>query len=158
MFERIFRTLALIGGCGLLLLLALTVAAVVMRKVFGSPLIGIFDISQVTLIVIVFSGMAYCGITRGHVAVDLFNDLFPSRVQKLLNVVVNLVTAALLGFMAWITVIRAFDAREINEATMMIFIPHFPFFLMAAVGLTAYAIASFMLATGYIADKQENSD
>mgnify|MGYP004008536819 FL=1 len=85
MIERIFRNFALLGGFGLLLLLALTVAAVVMRKVFGTPLLGVFDISQMTLIVIVFSGLAYCGITRGHVAVDLFSDFFPPTIQKVLD-------------------------------------------------------------------------
>ena len=106
MIERIFRNFALLGGFGLLLLLALTVAAVVMRKVFGTPLLGVFDISQMTLIVIVFSGLAYCGITRGHVAVDLFSDFFPPTIQKVLNVVINMVTAALLSMMAWFTAIH----------------------------------------------------
>jgi len=158
MLERLFRALALLGGLGLLGLLVLTVAAVVMRKGFGTPLLGVFDLSQVTLIFIVFSGMAHCGITRGHVAIDLFNNMFPPSLQKSLNVVINLVTAGLLGFMAWITVIRGFDAREINEATMMVFIPHFPFYLFVALGLMLYALACLLLAIGYKAGAPDEAD
>jgi TRAP-type C4-dicarboxylate transport system permease small subunit len=158
MIERIFRSLALLGGLGLLGLLALTVVAVIMRKGFGSPLIGVFDFSQVMLIVIVFSGMAYCGITRGHVAVELFNDFFPTRIQRALNFVINLITAILLAFMSWITLMRAFDARELNEATMMIFIPHFPFLIIVALGLALYALASLLLAFDYQAETSERMD
>ena len=144
--ERLLRYLALGGGLGLLWLLAMTVAAVIMRKVFGSPLLGVFDLSQVTMIVIVFSGMSYCAITRGHVAVELFNDLLPTRLQKLLSLAINLVSAALLGFIAWRTTLKAFEAIEDNEATMMIFIPHFPFILFAALGFALHAIACLLLA------------
>ena len=157
MIERLFRLIALLGGLGLLGLLALTVAAVLMRKGFGSPLIGVFDISQVTLIVIVFSGMAHCGITRGHVAVELFNDFFSAQIQRVVNFLVNITTAVLLGFMSWVSLIRAFDARDLNEATMIIFIPHFPFMIIVALGLALYALASLMLAFGYKADAPESS-
>jgi TRAP-type C4-dicarboxylate transport system permease small subunit len=143
--ETLLRYLALGGGIGLLWLLVMTVAAVVMRKVFGSPLLGVFDLSQVTMIVIVFSGMAYCAIKRGHVAVELFNDMLPPRLQTLLNAAINLVSAALLGFIAWKTTLKAFEAIEDNEATMMIFIPHFPFILFAALGFALHAVACLML-------------
>ncbi|MDP6173818.1 MAG: TRAP transporter small permease [Rhodospirillales bacterium] len=158
MVARLLRAVALLGGFGLLGLLALTVVAVVMRKIFGSHLIGIFDISQVTLIFIVSSGMAHCGITRGHMAVDMFSDMFPPRLQNLLNGVINLVTAGLLAFMAWVTVFRAFDAQELNEATMMIFIPHFPFLLLVAAGLALYALACLLLAAGYEVDGPDAVD
>lgn len=148
MIERLMRYLALGGGIGLLWLLAMTAAAVVMRKVFGSPLLGVFDVSQVTMIIIVFSGMSYCAITRGHVAVELFSGMLPARVQKWLNIAVNLISAALLGFIAWKTALKAFEAIELNEATMMIFIAHYPFILFAALGFALHALACLMLAFG----------
>lgn len=158
MIEKFFRYLAIVGGVGLLWLLAMTVAAVVMRKVFGAPLLGVFDMSQVTLIVVVFSGMAYCGITRGHVSVDLFNDMLPASAQKWLNVGINIVAAILLGIIAWNTALKAFEARELNEATMMIFIPHYPFVLFVALGFALYALACVMLAFGIATDRQSSAE
>lgn len=145
MFGRFLRLLAYVGGAGLLWLLGLTVFAVFMRKIVGSPLISGFDLSQVTLIVVVFSGIAYCSLKGGHVAVDLFSNAMPRGARRWVDSGIGICSAAVLGFLAWVNFIKAFEARELNEATMMVQIPYFPFILVIAAGFALYAITEIVL-------------
>ena len=69
------RFLAYAAGAALLWLMLLTVVAVVMRYVFNAPILGAQDISELSLAVVVFLGIPYCGWTGGHVAVDLISTV-----------------------------------------------------------------------------------
>ncbi|MDH3446017.1 MAG: TRAP transporter small permease, partial [Deltaproteobacteria bacterium] len=79
--EKTVRLAAFVSGLALLWLMALTIVAVVMRYVFNAPLLGAQDLSEVSLILVVFPAMAYCGWTGGHVALDLISSVF--TVEKL---------------------------------------------------------------------------
>ena len=71
--ERFVRLLALIGGLVLLCLMCLIVYSVFMRRVFNAPPLGVYDMAEVMLIPVVFFGLAYTGLTKGHIAVDLIS-------------------------------------------------------------------------------------
>ena len=60
--ERIVRCLAYLGSAVLLGLMFLTVIAVVMRYVFNAPLLGAQDVSELSLVAVVF--LALCALAR----------------------------------------------------------------------------------------------
>ena len=71
LFDRFLRVLALIGGGVLLVLMGYTVLDVVLRYVFNAPFSGSLELTEFAMSMIVFLGIAYCGWTGGHVAVDI---------------------------------------------------------------------------------------
>ncbi|MCG6874149.1 MAG: TRAP transporter small permease [Betaproteobacteria bacterium] len=143
---RAVRGLGVLAGLALLWLMALTVVAAVTRKVFLSPILGVFDLSEVTLLVLVFLGLAYCGRTGGHISVDLIAGLAKPAILRGMDVVVRLCGGAFLLFVAWESLGRALDARVQHEATNMLFIQLFPFFLLVAAGFALYALVLIVQA------------
>lgn len=137
--SAIVRFLALLAGLVLLWLMVLTVVAVVMRKAVQSPILGVDDLSEVSLLLLVFLSMAYCGRTQGHIYVDLIAGLVRAGVLRLLDVIVQLVGGAVLMFIAWNTIGRAIEALSQNEATNLLFLPLYPFYLVVAIGFALYA-------------------
>lgn len=142
------RVLALLAGLVLLWLMFLTVAAAVMRKVMRSPILGVHDVSEVSLLVLVFLGMAYCGRTGGHIVVDLAAGLLPGSILRISDIIGRLSGGALLSFVAWHTVARAFDALAQHEASNLLFLPLYPFYLVVAAGFALYAVVLFLQALG----------
>lgn len=140
------RALGVLAGFALLWLMALTVAAAVTRKVFLSPILGVFDLSELTLLVLVFLGLAYCGRTGGHISVDLIAGIAKPAILRVMDTVVRLCGGAFLLFVAWETVGRALDARAQHEATNMLFIQLYPYFLLVAAGFALYALVLIVQA------------
>jgi len=140
------RALAILAGFVLLWLMVLTVAAAVTRKLFHSPILGVFDLSEVTLLVLVFLGLAYCGRTGGHISVDLIVGVVKPGILRVMDVVVRLCGGAFLLFVSWETIDRALEARAEHEATNMLFIQLYPFFLLVAAGFAIYALVLLVQA------------
>lgn len=138
--------LARAAGVAMFGLLAITLGAVVMRYVFNAPILGAQDLSEVSLALVIFLGLAHCGWRGGHVAVDLIAMLVPERYLRWTDFTVRLVGAALFAVMAWITWGQARDAREYGEATNLIEIPHFPFMTVAVACFALYAVVLAALA------------
>lgn len=134
------RFLAIIGGATLLCLMLLTVYAVIMRYVFNAPVLWALDFGRVGLVIVTFAGLAYCGRTGGHIAVDFIGTFAPPSVLRVSDTIVRLTCAVLIGLMAWQGFEQGLDALEMGEGTNEVEIPLFPFFVVVAVGCAAYMI------------------
>ncbi len=134
------RHLAVLAGVMLLFLMCLTVYAVVMRYVFNAPILWALDVARVGLVVLVFLGLAYCGLTGGHIAVDFLGVFAPPRIVQISDVVIRSICVVLIGLMAWQAMQQGLDAIEMGEGTNELEIPLFPFFAVVAFGSVAYCI------------------
>lgn len=140
------RFLAIIGGATLLGLMLLTVYAVVMRYVFNAPVLWALDYARVGLVIVTFAGLAYCGWTGGHIAVDFVGTFLPRTALRISDTIVRLVCAVLIGLMAWQGFQQGLDALEMGEGTNEVEIPLFPFFLVVAFGCAVYTIVLIVQA------------
>jgi TRAP-type transport system small permease protein len=143
--DRIVRFFALIAGGILVGLMLLTVYGVVMRYVFNAPPIFTLDVSRMMMIPVVALGLAWCGWTGGHIAVDLIGAIAPSGLARRVDVVVRLVCAGVIGLWAWKLVDLAVESQEIGNATNMVQIPHYPFVWMMVAGAALYAVVLIAL-------------
>jgi TRAP-type C4-dicarboxylate transport system permease small subunit len=138
-FDRILRALALCGGAVLLGLLGLVLFDVLMRYVLRLPFLGAYEMTELAMVLIVFLGVAYCGATGGHVAVDVLSPVLDRPGLRWLAVLSNLAGAALMGLIAWQTTLYALGSVQRGEATNMMRIPKAPFELVAAAGAGLFA-------------------
>lgn len=144
--DRAVRLLAYLGGIALLWLMGLTVVAVVMRYVFNAPILGAQDISELSLVLVVFFALAHCGWTGGHVAVDLIGTVLKPETLRWTDSLVRAISGLLFVYVTWQTVRQGLDALEFGEASNLVEIPHFPFFLVVAFGSAVYALVLFVQA------------
>jgi len=138
--RKIVRHLAILAGVTLLFLMLLTVYAVVMRYVFNSPILWALDCARVGLVVLVFFGLAYCGLTGGHIAVDFLGFFAPPPIVQISDVIIRSICVALVALMAWQAMKQGLDALEFGEGTNELEIPLFPFFAVVAFGSFIYCI------------------
>ncbi|ETX00769.1 MAG: hypothetical protein ETSY2_38515 [Candidatus Entotheonella gemina] len=118
--DRGVRFLAFLGGLALVWLMGLTVVAVIMRYVFGAPILGAQDISEMSLVLVAFLGLAYSGWTGAHIAVDLIGGMLPPGLTRWTDTVVRLIGAGLMAVVTWQTVRQGLDAAAYGEATNLV--------------------------------------
>lgn len=137
LLERAARVLALLGGLLLVALAAFMTVDVALRAL-GAPLFGALDLVQLALVVVVFAGIAHCGRTDGHVAVDLFFTHMGPRAAFAAALVVKLGSLAILALLAWRMGLRGWTA-DAGDASNLLQVPRWPFYAFAAAGIALYA-------------------
>ena len=74
--DRLIGLSATIGALGLLVEVAVILTDVIGRAL-GDPLYGSQDMITMTMVILVFGGMAMCDRDGGHIAVDIFEPHYP---------------------------------------------------------------------------------
>ncbi len=145
-FFRIARGLIKAGGflsvyfC-LLPMLILTVSDVFLRYAVGSPFFWSNEICTYLMVVGAFLAFGITFTENRHVRVELFFDALPRKVQNVWWVVISIVFALYIAFMAYAVFVLAvfsFKRRTITPTSEIVF---FPMHFAVAVGLVILLVA-----------------
>lgn len=142
-FYKGLRVLAYTGGFAIMVMMLVNVADISMRYFFNRPLGSNVDITQMAMVVTIFSSLAYCGWTGGHVAVDILTDLLPKSIILPLNVFGNFISGVLVLAIAWQSLLAALDYAETGEVSWALLIPQWPFLVVVALGSLLYSLVLF---------------
>ena len=110
-------------GSVALALVTIVILIDVIGRYFGAPLRGAQDIGQMGMVIIVFGGMAYCGRHGGHIAIDIFKNAFPPRMNRVIDICVAFLGVVLFGAVAWKVIQSAQLSLMLNLATNIIQLP-----------------------------------
>jgi len=145
MADRLIGLSATLGIAGIFVEVAVILVDVIGRA-FGAPLFGSQDIVTMTLLVVVFGGMALCDRQGGHVAVDLLEHRFPAWLNRAIDIVSAVVGAAIFVMIAWTVWESAKLSQMLNLSTNLLQLPKAwfqwalcGFALMTAAGMTLRA-------------------
>jgi TRAP-type C4-dicarboxylate transport system permease small subunit len=138
LFDRFLRLLALAAGGILLLLMAVTVLDVFLRYVFNAPLASAWEFTEFSMALIVFLGIAYCGWTGGHIAVDVFEKWLDRPSLRFLPALIAFVGAALFALIAYRATLEM--VATIDQVSNMLRWPHYPFRFTVAFGAAMLAL------------------
>lgn len=154
-FERALRYLAYAGGVVLLGLMLLIVYEVFMRYFYGRPFRGGFEITELIMATIVAFGLPYTAISGGHVSVDLLSRWLDRPAWRWLTVLVHLVGAALLFFVAWRSGLHAMSGMRFGDMTNMMRIPKYPFQFAIAISAGLFGLVLLLEAAKALRPKTD---
>jgi len=139
--DRLISLSAFFGTVCLMLQVAVIIVDVVGRY-FGSPLTGARDITQMAMVIVVFGGMALCDRIGGHISVDVFENVLPARLNRLIDIVSPLIGAAIFFAIAWTVWESAALSRMLNLATNIIYLPKawFQYVMVVMSVITGFAM------------------
>ncbi|MGD9923674.1 MAG: TRAP transporter small permease [Pseudorhodoplanes sp.] len=154
--NRIVRAFALwFGGFVLLALLTLTVIDVSGRYFFNWPVYGSLDLYGALLASVVAVSIPYGQRTGAHVSADVFAHLTGPAVERVIAILVRLVTASAGALWAGYLYRAGNTAGLLEESTQLLGIPFQLIYYILAVGIGLYAIVLFaesavLIATGRV--------
>lgn len=110
--------LLLLGAVGMIVSMFLGVADTVGTKFFGLPVPGTLEVTESTMVLIVFGALAYTQERRGHIRVELLYTNVGPRGQSFMDAVTHLVAFVYFTLLAWQGIGELLYSWEIREATM----------------------------------------
>lgn len=141
--DRFVNLSSILGTLALIFAVLVTLVDVTGR-LFGAPLTGAQDLSQMTMVIIVFGGMALCDQQGGNIAVDIFEDKFPARMNHWLDITGWVLGCAIFTAIGYTMLGAAEMSKLLNLSTNIIAIPKAPFQYIVA--FFAFLTALSMLA------------
>lgn len=112
----------------------------VIGRYFGTPLRGAQDLTQMSMLLLVFGGMALCDRIGGHISVDVFEKSFPRWLNALGDIASALIGSIIFAGIAYNMWFSAKMSAMLNQSTNIINLPFYWFKLFIVVSC---AIAAF---------------
>lgn len=136
--ERVALAILLVGGLGLIASTVLGTADVVGTQVFGVPVPGAVELTESTMVLIVFGALTYTQIRRSHIRVELLYVRAGARGQAAMDVFAGMTGVLFFSLLLWQAVNEARYSVEIDESTFgLVRMPLWParIILVAGTGL-----------------------
>jgi len=130
----------------LFIMMLMTMADVLLRKFSNLSILGTVELTELMMIIIVFSSLAECQVGDGHIKVDLVLKRFSPKVQSIFDVFTQFVCFALFSAMSWAIWQHANRMKEWGEVTIDLALPVYPFIYVAVVGCALLALVLFIKA------------
>ena len=115
--ERLALIVLMIGGVGMLMSMFLGVADIVGTQMLLIPVPGPRELTESTMVLIVFGALCYTQIRRQHIRVELVYFQMGPRVRAAMDVVTDLCAIAFFSLILWQGWLEAQYSLQIGEAT-----------------------------------------
>ncbi len=152
MDQKLFRFegwLNLAAGLVILIVMLLSVANILGRKLFNAPIPGFIDWMISAVPVMAFLGLAYCQRLGGHIRMDLLIGKLRGRplwLAEFSSVVLMLFVTAVLIYGSWDHAMRALN---IGDSTGDIRLPTWPVKIVVPLALALFLIRLLLQAWAY---------
>ena len=154
--------LAWVGGCMnsigsvfLVAMMIITTVDVIGRYIFNRPIPGANEIAEFIQVTVVYCGVAYTALKKGHVAVDVLFNRLSQRSQDFLFSFTSLVGTALFALIAWQSVVQSLVFKAATRSSPVLEIPLWPCVLLVAFGS---GILSLVLLSDFIGSFRTEAD
>lgn len=149
--EPVARYLNAAGSSTALVMVILVTAHVLSRAIFGKPLIGVVEVEELMLVILVFCGVGYTQFTRNHISVNFITVLLSETRQNILATGTSLLTTLFLLVLTWQSVTYSLLHLQYQTATDDLKIPIFWVLWIISAGFFLFALstlADFLRSAG----------
>lgn len=127
-----------IAGVILFVMMFLTCADVVGRYFLNSPVRGAFELTEIMLACLIFTGLPLVTLRQEHITVDVLDGVTPDWLLRIQHVIASLIACVATGYLAWRLSIRAANMLASGETTAQ---------LKLTLGYLTYSMSLLMALT-----------
>ncbi len=121
--ETICQFFAICSGLVLTAMAFMSIASIVGRSLFSSPIVGDYELVQALCAIAVSMSLPYTHWVRGHVIVDFFTSHAHPKFNLLLDLLANLTLAGFAAVISWRLWKGLWELKNSLEASMLLDIP-----------------------------------
>lgn len=120
---------------GILALMVLLITAdVVLRYFFNRPIKGSYELVEFMMVALVFLGLAYTQVEKGHISITLLTAKLSSAHQAVIHSATYLLCLFTFILITWRSIIHAEALRADGITSAILLIPNYPFMWLVAFG------------------------
>ena len=125
--ERVVSRVMVVGFVGLI------TVNVAMRYLAGRPIVFAEELAAIMLVWLAFVAISISLYERNQIGVTILVEVFPKRAQRGMEVIVNLIIAAILVVLLWKSVVWVNSPMVAFEQVITTGWPKWPFFIVVPV-------------------------
>lgn len=114
----------------------LVVSNVILRAVFGKPILGTYELAGFLTALGIGLALAHCALQNGHIAVGYVMDRFPSKLQAAVDLLTNSTTLVFWGLTVWYLCQYAGNMTAAGVVSSTARIPVYPVIYLLALGFS----------------------
>ena len=137
---RLVRICYTLSALALVVMMSATVVDVLMANLFRRPIVGVFDLVETTLVLVVFLGLPATFLANTHIAVDVIDLVTSPTTVARLKIVARLLSFVFLAFLAWQMINPAHDAFKFGERKQELGLPLYVLWIPMIFGIAASAL------------------
>jgi len=118
--NRVGRAFAVLAGAAILFMMAVTSIDVIGRFFFNAPLRGAFELTEITMALVIFTGLSLAALSREHITVNLLESRMPKWARRWQVVGGDVVCAAVVAVMGWRIFERGSALVQSRETTLVL--------------------------------------
>lgn len=121
--DRAFLACAILAGALAAVMMTTTFFDVLMRYAFNDPIHGAFEVTEISMGLIVFLALPAMVRARENIRVTVLFDALPVRPARAASLVTDLICAALCAFVAWRMWLYGARLLQYGEITLELRVP-----------------------------------
>lgn len=137
---------AILGSIAALLIfvmMTITVADVFGRYLFNRPIPGAFEVTEISLAIVIFVALPLVTLENGHIIVSLITEQISARAQRIQGFIAAGISTVVLVMIAWRLLRHGIQLTSYGDVTIFLRLPKGPLaFIMAALTLLAAGAAA----------------
>lgn len=137
---KISEILAYLGCFVLVIMMLLTTADVAGRYIFNTPILGVFEITEFMVLLLIFSFLGFTQQWKTHISVDLVFNKFPPKLRYFVDAANHLLCLVLMILITWRGIVKAMDLKEVGQQSPNLLIPAYPFVFFLAFGCAVFCL------------------
>jgi len=140
--KRVFAITDILAGVCFFSVMALVLANIIMRNVFGQPIMGTVEIVGLLVATGLGLALAHCEMVDGHIGMDLNLDKILSKgTQKVIELVSYLISLSFWAIVVWRLLIYASTSFVNGRVTSTASIPIYPFIFLLGFNVLCLCVA-----------------
>lgn len=143
--RQLAMLLALAGGFVLALITLMTVLSISGRALIFAglgPIPGDYELVEAGSAFAVFAFLPWCHLTRAHASVEILTQAFGTRINRLIDIVVDLLMLVVATVLAWQHWLGTLDKLAYGETTFILRFPLWWAYAAGLVGAVAFVIVA----------------
>ncbi|MFH1652233.1 MAG: TRAP transporter large permease subunit [Chloroflexota bacterium] len=132
--EKTSRAANALGLFIIVAMMLLTFINVFLRYAFNEPIKGAYEITELMMAALVFLGLGYTALQKGHVSIEWVVSRLSARAGTALGKVTQVLSIIFLALIAWQGIAQAQAVQERHTVAGLTNIPVFPFLYVLAFG------------------------
>ena len=129
-----------VGYISLIGIVLITCVDVFGRYCLNKPLLGGFELLELSMAVLGGFAMLYTTIQRGHISVDLFLVKFSKRAQLIIDIFGSLIGFGIWGIIGYQVYLLGLHSLKAGDTTGDLGLPVSPFQFILALGIALYSL------------------
>ena len=98
---KISKLLDRFAQFALIILMLLVVVNIVLRVVFGSPILGTYEITGFLFAIVISLAIGYCSFQDGHIKVEFLAERFPLKLQIVTEIILKIAALVFFAIATW---------------------------------------------------------